>query len=279
MAEVSLLRSSLRLARPLVLPFALTAAGCTVLSGAADLKTEAASGPAARGSSGGDGTGVVGRDDGGGSTGSDAATDAGGGTTATRLREITFEDGSLTGAHGADKVTGAPVAITTGALRGKHAMAVTGGSSFVEASIAEASDVYVSFVFAVSSMPPSGTYVTIARFTFAGVATTLDISVASDGGLRIAASTGSTLTLNSIAIGVTYRVGLHVHPGNGGGGSTTIEPKVVEGATSPFGGGSASIGIGSLGAMNGIALGALGTESIVALFDHVLFDSDAMPDP
>jgi hypothetical protein len=156
-------------------------------------------------------------------------------------------------------------------------MAVANPLSYVEASIPPTSDVYVSFVFMVTVMPANGAYATVARFSFSGSTSTLDIAVASSSGLRFSVTAGSSVTLGSVATGVTYRVGLHLHPGNNGG--TTIEPKIVEGATSAFGSGSSVIGIGSLGAVQGVAIGVIGPDDVIALFDHVLLDSASMPGP
>jgi hypothetical protein len=270
------LRSSLRLAPLLAVAVAgiVTAAGgCRLLTGVDDLQTEAApasSSPAAGGDAGTRDSGTSSVGDGGSLDGS---VD---GATSTRLREITFEDGSLKGLHGGDTVVGTPVVTTTGALRGTTSMSVTGGSSYIEASITPSSDVYLSFVLNITAMPPDNVYATIARLSFAGSTTTLDIAVASGSGLRFTAA-GSSISYNTVAVGVTYRVGVHLRPGGNGG--TSLEPFLVEGATSTFGAGGSRIGIGSLGALERVAFGAVGAEPLVGLFDHALLDSAMMPGP
>ena len=274
---------------PVVLLLAL--AGCTLITGANDLKTEPSFGSVG-GTSGTSGT--SGGGDGGGSSSGTSGTSGSSGTSGTsgtsggldagsdgasggRIREITFESGSLTGPNGADTVTGTPVVTTNGALRGTRSMAVSAGSSFVEASFAPTSELYASFVFNVSALPPGGAYVTIARFSFTNSGTTLDVAAASGAGLRFS-TPNSTFTLNTVVAGVTYRVGLHFGLKNG---ATSLDVQLVEGATTAFGGtgGGGKLPIGTLGTAERVAFGDLDTAGITGVFDHMLLDSLAMPGP
>ena len=73
--------------------------------------------------------------------------------SSTRIREVTFESGSLIGKDGADTVSGTALITTTNPLRGAYSMRVSAAQSFVEASFPPANELYASLVFAPATLP------------------------------------------------------------------------------------------------------------------------------
>src|SRR5690606_29791148 len=79
----------------------------------------------------------------------------------TRLKEVTFEDGSLTHVlTGVDTtiINGGTLAIaSTGALQGSYAAQLTGGAStYLREDISASDDLFVSFLVRLDAAPASG---------------------------------------------------------------------------------------------------------------------------
>ena len=241
-----------------------------MLTGASDLRTEAARGPDGASSS----PPAEPKSDGG--TTSEDGSSSEDAPTSGRIREITFESGSVTGMNGGDTATGTPFVTTDGALRGKYSMVVGGPKAFIATTFTGEDEIYASFTFAVAMFPEGDAAATIARIGFASPATTLDFSVRARG-LVMSVGGASIAVEGVIGVGAPYRLGVHLVQA---GDKMTIESFLVEGATGSFGAsGGPRIVTGSAGLINRIELGSLGAESLTAVFDQLLIDSLAMPLP
>ncbi len=135
----------------------------------------------------------------------------------TRIKDITFENGSLTDpTTGVDSIAGS-VALASGGqqLKGLYAASIPNATSaYLQESFAAVDDIYVSFYIRVNNLPASA--VRIAMFSNAGT-TVGNIQLLSDGRLQLRnasnaiGSNSTALTANTI-----YRVGLRQKKGTGG---------------------------------------------------------------
>ena len=257
--------------------------GCSLLTGASDLRTEPGAGVGAPGK-GGDGGTDPSNVEGGASPDGQSPTDDGGkpgvdgGLDASpnaSVRAITFESGSLTGVNGGDSVMGSPLCQTSQVLRGKYSMGTTTGTSYILAGFPAQTALFTTFLFEIASFSNHTGGFPIVRFTSAASPATLDVLVDSATGLHVA-SNGIDIGLGSVQIGVVYRVGLMIDLKNG----LDVQGQMVTGATTDFGPMFSRIGGGAaLGALDHVALGSISADGMVAVFDHLLIDGTALPPP
>lgn len=260
----------LRVALSPLLGALLALGACSMLTGASDLRTEPA-----RGVNGGDSSGSpheAGPDSGTSELDGGRGDDA---MASSRICEITFESGSVTGTNGGKTATGKPLVTTEGALRGTYSMVVGSPTAYVETTFTDQDEIYASFAFSIAMFPDVGATATIARIGFSKSTGTLDF-VVSAGGL-LASINGSSSSMGSaVKIGSAYRVGVHLRQASG---KLTIDFFVAEGATSAFGTDGSHIVTGSPGAVDRIAFGSIGPQPLTAIFDQLLVDTFAMPTP
>lgn len=273
--------------RRVVVVAAVLLAGCAAISGAADLSIDPNAddaGPgtdgAADGGGGADGArSDVGPSDDGASVdaGPDAPFDAAfdvnldGGPT--RLRTVTFENGSLTGTNGADTIAGAPV-LVQGLLDGVYAMRARDNGELATVTFAEQSEVYVSMIVKLENVGGAG-WSTILSIQASGTEVVgLQASDPPNGQLRLVY--GGAAQSATAPIGYSpVRVGLHVKAGAVG----QLEA-YVSGTAAPFGapfvtmsGGAASFVV----PVNGVAFGAVANLSARLVVDDIVVDSASFP--
>lgn len=194
--------------------------------------------------------------------------------SATRIKNVTFEDGSLTHASsGVDAIKGSITLVTAGTLKGMYSARVPNVSSaYLEENVAATDDIYVSLYLRLDALPKSDTRI---LQIFNGSTTVSNIVVRSNGALRL--RNGST-TVGSdserLQVGTIYRIGLHQKKGNGA--NATLEAYLATGDagfSTPF----ASSGIQKFtSAATRLRLGAT-SGTLNAVFDDIKLDTSALP--
>jgi hypothetical protein len=193
-----------------------------------------------------------------------------------RLKDITFEDGSLTHpVSGADSAVGTVVLDGSGALKGTFAADFpTVSSSYLVENFSGVDDAYVSFYVRVNALP--GADVRLVFFSNAGT-TVGNLLLRATGALRL--RNGST-TIGAesppLAAGTLYRLGLHQK--RGAGGNAVLEAYLATGDAA-FGAPFASTATGAWTTQaNRLRVGAT-TGTLDATVDDIRLDSGAMPGP
>jgi hypothetical protein len=194
-----------------------------------------------------------------------------------RIKDITFEDGSLTHpSSGVDSVTGAVTLNSASPPKGLYSADVLNvGSAYLTENFAGVDDVYDSFYLRVNSLPASD--VRIALISNAGT-TVGNLLLRTTGALRLR-NGSTTIGVDSapLAVGALYRVGLHQKPG--AGGDAVLEAYVVAGDaafSAPFA--STASGTWTTQA-DRVRFGATTSSVLDATFDDIRLDAAAMPGP
>ncbi len=195
----------------------------------------------------------------------------------TRLKDITFEDGSLTHpTSGFDSVVGTVVLDGNALIKGVYSADIPSVSSgYLQEAFTAVDDVYVSFYVKVNSLPSAD--VRIALISNAGTSVGV-ILLRPTGALRLR-NGGTTIGADSAPLGVggVYRVGLRQK--RGVGGDAILEAYLVAG-DGAFGGPFASTAAGTWTTpADRLRLGASTSVVLDATFDDIRLDSAAMPGP
>jgi PKD repeat protein len=135
----------------------------------------------------------------------------------TRIKDITFENGSLTDpVTGVDSTSGSVSLVSGGQqLKGLYSAQIPNATSaYLQQSFAAVDNIYVSFYIRVNSLPASSAR--IAMFSNAGT-TVGNIQLMTDGRLQLR-NASSAIGSNSAALATNtiYRVGLRQKKGAGG---------------------------------------------------------------
>ena len=194
-----------------------------------------------------------------------------------RIKDITFEDGSLTHpVSGADSVNGTVVLESAAPLKGVFSADIPSVSnSYLTENFTGVDDLYVSFYLKVNSLPAS--FVTLAKITDAGIMVG-NLQLRSTGGLRVRRDT-TTIGADSapLTVGAIYRVGLRQR--RGVGGDAILEAYLALG-DAPFGAPFASTTTGNWTSQaDRFQAGVTGSNILDATFDDLRLDSAAMPGP
>jgi hypothetical protein len=250
-----MVRRSRRTTPGLLVVLGLAVLGCNVLTGASSLTTD-----------------LEGDLDGGAPRSDGAAVEA---SSPTRLREVTFESGLLVGKDGADILTGIATPFKQQPLRGQWSMVANDGKQFVEVELPSPEEIYVTFLFAISSF---------AAGEFASTLLRVGLSDRSVVDFRVTEHTGSTLSANGVTVGIftvlqlgtVYRAGLHIRTSAQG---TLVEGNIAT-ARAPFDPRNLGMNSGPThGAVKYVQLGAIDVPTITAVFDQLLVDTAQMPPP
>jgi hypothetical protein len=199
-----------------------------------------------------------------------------GGGGASSIKDITFEDGSLTAAGtGADKVSGTVTLITTTPLKGTFSAGVATGSSYLEESFGAANDLYLSFYVRLNALPTAD--VRLLQITNGG-ANVGNVLVRASGRLRLRVdSTNIGVESAPLVVGPLYRIGVRQKQGAGG---NSILQGFLAANDDVFAAPFAATTTGTwTTAADRLRLGATtGTVVNVAL-DDIRLDGTAMPPP
>lgn len=189
-------------------------AGCSLLTGAADLEVgepadapDTSARPVLEAS-------LPPREDAGGADGSAPDVAAGDADANTRIRNVTFENASLTGALGADTKLGSPALVTANnVIDGKYTAAL-GQSDGLEIAFATAvSEVFVTFVMNLNAVgTDTPVFFRLGSTASAPGTSPLDLALEPASGKAILARIGpvSFGPAGTIEPGTTYRIGVHV---------------------------------------------------------------------
>lgn len=263
-------------------------AGCALLSGAGDL-TVADAPPA---NSGGTDGASVGLD--GGATGSDGAmgdvdgstgstdgalADAGGGEGGSRLRNVTFEDGTLLGLHGGDSTFGQPSLVGFGALAGNNSMRVdkNGQTGGIQVGFAPVDELFATALVRLENL----TNGPLAMFAFdpqpGGV--TVELRFSDVGPLSLVVGGNVVGSGGDVGDNSTHRIGFHLRQD---ATSSFVEVFVATNATGPFGPAAIATTTVKLGPTIAARMGGLEIPSGAGnkvLFDNLILDTLSMPAP
>jgi hypothetical protein len=197
--------------------------------------------------------------------------------TGQPIKAITFEGGSLTGANGADSLSGSGVTLdTTTPLKESASAQFATSSGYLNEDYTGADDVFVSFYLRLGALPTSD-----ARIAFISNAGTTvgNIVLRPTGALRL--RVGSTTIGESAPLAIKpalYRVGLRQKRGTGG--NAVLEAFVATASNPAFGTPFAATTTGTWTTQaNRLRFGATNGSAINATFDNVLLDAAAMPGP
>ena len=132
----------------------------------------------------------------------------------TRIKDMTFEDGSLTHAtSGADAINGT-VALASPGLKGTYAASVGGANSYLTENFAGTDELYAVFYIQLNALPSSSVRLAQVLNGSTAVGTLL---LTSGGRLRLR-NDSTTIGADSAAlsVGTLYRVAIHQRKGTGG---------------------------------------------------------------
>jgi hypothetical protein len=272
--------------------------GCALVSGAADLSID--DGPGADdAASGADGTTIGDGSFGPDGSGGDGSPPADGGGDApidaiddlvdldvpvdvnldggpTRIRTVTFENG-LTGALGADTLTGAPDTQQAGAIDGKASLKARGSGEYGTITFAAQGEVYVAMLVRVENVGAGAQSLAEVLSVRNGASDVAGIG-ASDptGPLRLLAAgfaIGASATIPSTVV----KVGLHVKAAGPGAGSTGLIEAYVGSPTSPFGAPFASISPPNVPTVDIVSFGCVNNADGRVIVDDIVVDTASFP--
>jgi hypothetical protein len=207
----------------------------------------------------------------------DATTD-GGEAGVGRLRDVTFEDGTLLGIHGGDSMFGNPflaMGVGGGALAGNVSMKVDKGTSGIQVDFAPVTELYASFLLRVQNTGSVATpLVTFLPAVPGGTLVEID-GLGAQGALSLVVGGNPVASGGSIGDGTLVRIGVHLRLD---ASSSFVEVFLASGAAA-FGGHLISATTASLGPTAGARLGLLSSNGGLAraTFDNLLLDTRSMP--
>jgi hypothetical protein len=192
----------------------------------------------------------------------------------SRIKDITFEGGTLTGApNGADASKGVVSLETLQPLRGRYSVRVNAADSAVEENFSATDDLFLSFMLSVKSLPTSDAR--IARITNAGI-TIGNVQLRTSGKLRLRVGSAAVgVESIPLVVGTSYRIGLHQRRGTGANG--VLEAFLSE-AGAAFGTPFAATSTGTwIGGASRVQIGATGSDVANLVLDDLLIDAASMP--
>jgi len=199
----------------------------------------------------------------------------------TRIKDITFENGSLTGTTGFDSVTpaGSVILETAAPIKGSDSARTRADTAgYLNVGYTGVDELYVSFYIVVKALPSSSARIAVITNSSTNGTTSLGSIILTNAGilqLRNGSTTiGSTSSAQAIALDTIYRIGIHQKTGSGNG---VLEAYLAAGDnpfTTPFF--SSSTQTISLQA-NGLRLGATNSNILDIIMDDVRLDNAVMP--
>ena len=201
-----------------------------------------------------------------------------GGTSPTRIKDITFESGSLIDVtNGVDRIIGTVDLETAAPLKEVFSVHVPNvSSSYFEETFTPTDDAYVSFYIRLNALPASTPR--IALLSNAGT-TVGNIVLKTDGTLRLRhGHPATTIGTSAVALipGQLYRIGMHQKRGTGG---NAVLEAFLAANDDPFGPPFAATNAGTwTTAADRYRAGAT-TTAVDIVFDDIKLDGGSMPLP
>jgi hypothetical protein len=196
-------------------------------------------------------------------------------TPATRLKDITFEAGSLTGTSGFASTAGTVTLETASPIKGADAMTINGVNSIGTQTYTASDEIFISLYIRLAAIPAGE--IRVIRITDAGTsvgAITLETTgkiTLRNGTTNLGAST------TALAAGTVYRIGIHQKKGTGSNG--ILEGFLATGDaafTTPFATNSAQTFTTQ---SDSVQIGSSTSVAATATFDDIRIDNGAMPGP
>ena len=196
-------------------------------------------------------------------------------SSSTRIKDITFESGSLTDpATGVDRIVGAVTLESIQPLGGRYAARIANaGSAYLQEDFSATDNLYVSFLLRLNALPTAE--VRIALVSNAGT-TVGNLYLRPNGALRLR---NNTLAIGAdtapLAVGTLYRVGLR--QSRGSGANAQLQAYLATGSAA-FGAPFASLATGDWQTpVARLRIGATISTALDAVVDDIRIDSGAMP--
>ena len=200
------------------------------------------------------------------------------GNPGTRLRTVTFENGKLTGALGADTELGTPgLQSFPSALAGKYSASLSVGDGLEVAFGTSLNEVFVTFLIALDgNVSAKGLFLRLGATSMGG-ANPVDLELSGDRSRALQAKVGAVSfgPAGALSAGTTYRVGVHAQIL---GTLTTVEVFLApkgQAFSAPIVSGAAS---GSA-ALSSLRVGAFQGDNVQCTVDDILVDRASMPAP
>ena len=195
----------------------------------------------------------------------------------TRIKDLTFESGSLIDVtNGADRIRGTVDLETAAPLKGAFSVRVPNVSaSNFEETFTPTDDAYVSFYIRLNALPASKPR--IAFLSNAGT-TVGNILLNTDGTLRLRHGS-TTIGTSAVALipGQLYRIGMHQKRGTGG---NAVLEAFLAANDDPFGPPFAATNAGTwTTAADRFRAGATTGTAVDIVFDDIKLDGGSMPPP
>jgi hypothetical protein len=191
----------------------------------------------------------------------------------TRIKTITFEDGSLTHpTSGVDSINGTVKLLSAGALKGTYSAQILNTSAYLQETFADVDDISVSFYLRLDALPSVDTRIVLLSNDGTTVGNLL---LRPDGTLLLRnASTVIGSPSAALRVGTLYRLGLHQKRGTGN--NAVLEAYVAIGDAA-FGTPFASSQTQTFtSAADRLRFGAT-TGALNAVFDDITLDAAALP--
>jgi hypothetical protein len=193
-------------------------------------------------------------------------------TSSTRIRNMTFGQGSLTGLTGADSIKGTVRLESGAAIKGQMSTRIANvSSSYLHLDLSGSNEYLESFYVRLAAVPASAT---LARLSASGTWPG-NIYLTSVGTLKLRNNTaGIGSETAALTPGVLYRVGLHQ---KGTGSAALLEAFLATGDAS-FGGAFATSASQSItSAPASFDIGSTGTTPVDLTLDDIRLDTALMP--
>jgi hypothetical protein len=197
-------------------------------------------------------------------------------TGSTRIKDITFENGSITEpTTGFDSKTGTVTLETASPIKGANSMTVMVGSSYGQENYSATDELFISFYLKIAALP-SG-QVRLARIADQG--TTVGALTLEATGKLTLRNFVTSLGTNAAALnpGTVYRIAIHQKKGTGS--NAVLEGFLATGDASfatPF----ASSGTQTFTTRaDSVQIGASTSTGATLTFDDIRLDTQAMPEP
>lgn len=192
-----------------------------------------------------------------------------------RIKDITFESGSLTGTNGADSTTGTAVAIDgTSAIKGTYTAKITASAStgYVVENWTATDSVYISLYVKIASGPTTAAVICDLRDSGGGI-----YRIRADADELWLADGGNTQIGNrfTYSVDTSYRLGLRYTKGTGA--DAIVEFFAVAG-DDPFGTAIASTSAGTATVQaDRVRIGATNSQTSTFFIDNIRIDDASMP--
>jgi hypothetical protein len=211
-----------------------------------------------------------------GGTGTSSATFTVTGASSTRIKDITFENGSITDATtGFDTKTGTVNVTKSSPIKGADSMTITAASSYGQEDFTATDELFITLYMKIGAVPAG--QVRLVRITDQGTSVGA-LTLETTGKLTLrSASTNVGATAAALKPGTVYRIGIHQKRGTGSNavlegflatGDAAFTTAFAKSSTQTFKTQADSVQIGASTATGGNLT-----------FDDIRLDTGAMPGP